>query len=85
VAGYSGDASDAMVPPYSYHVADGMMFSTPDSDNDGFPGGSCAAERSHGWWFNLCTVSSVNFMGNAIWTAGIPLIDVRASHMLVKP
>ena len=84
VAGYSGDAGDAMsMPMYSGHIANGMKFSTPDSDNDLCPC-SCAVERSHGWWFNYCTTNSVNYMNNAIWTAGVPTNDIQASRMLVK-
>jgi len=40
VDGYSGDAGDAMaVSQFSSFISNGMKFSTPDSDNDGW-----------GWW-----------------------------------
>ena len=84
MAGYSGDAGDAMAAAqYPAHRANGMLFSTPDSDNDLCPC-SCAGERSHGWWFNYCSANSLNFMTDGIWTTASPTDDVQASRMLLK-
>jgi len=86
VAGYSGDAGDAMSEAYySTWNANGQKFSTPDSDNDGCTSCSCAIDRSHGWWFNRCTTSSLNYVdGGSIWTTDTSVYDVQASRMLVK-
>ena len=82
VAGYSGDAGDAMAAAlYSTHNANGMKFSTPDSDNDNYPFGGCADSCGHGWWFNVC---SANSMVNGIWTSVNVVADIQASRMLVK-
>ena len=63
--------------------ANGKMFSTPDRDNDIAPF-NCAASNSCGWWFGLCSVSTVNLEAS-IWTTGAtPVYDVQASRMLVR-
>ncbi|XP_052070963.1 ficolin-1-like [Mytilus californianus] len=46
VGGYSGNAGDSL----SKH--NGLAFSTPDSDNDTYPKGNCAA--TSGWWYYAC-------------------------------
>jgi len=52
VAGYSGDAGDAMTAPANVaHRADGKMFSTSDRDHDTMGGGNCAVDFSSGWWY----------------------------------
>jgi len=83
VAGYSGDAGDAMATIQAAAVyADGMMFSTPDSDNDLRPGNTCAGVS--GWWFGHCSACCVCYDANGIWTTGTPVWDVLASRMLLK-
>ena len=84
VDGYSGDAGDAMVASESpYWASNGMMFSTPDSDND-ISLGSCAVNENNGWWHNWCSGSAVNRDTDGIWkTVGLGA-DVEASRMLVK-
>jgi len=62
---------------------DGMMFSTPENDNDMCPC-NCANDRGHGWWFNWCSISSLNFDGTAFWETSVVVQDVQASRMLVK-
>jgi len=88
VAGYSGDAGDALAAaPNSNWNANGKAFSTPDSDNDEYPGGSCAADKSCGWWFAYCSTSAINEdnYGYGIWTTDYPPDrDVYFSRMLVK-
>ena len=54
ISGYSGSAGHAM----TRH--NGMQFSTPDRDNDRYPG-NCAAEwTANGWWFNSCFDANLN-------------------------
>ena len=85
VAGYSGDAGDAMTAPRKPdYIANGRMFSTPDSDNDANPDINCAVRRSCGWWFGKCGRSDINKITNGIWTTGGKVYDVQASRMLVK-
>ena len=84
VSVYSGDAGDAMAAAQQVDwTANGMMFSTQDSDNDGWAGGNCAV-NGLGWWFYKCSTSNLNANGNAIWTTGDPVTDVQTSRMLVK-
>ena len=89
VSGYSGDAGDA----FAGHTTDdrynndGMMFTTPDSDNDACPC-NCAEERNNGWWYHYCSVSALNFDvgnfdGNGIWQISSVVHEVQASRMLV--
>jgi len=83
VAGYSGDAGDAMrtqaIPNYN---ANGFRFSTPDSDNDANPTGNCAVIANSGWWFGWCSRNYLNRDADAIWTT--PVYNVPTSRMLVK-
>ncbi|KAL7734906.1 hypothetical protein ACLKA6_011178 [Drosophila palustris] len=48
---FSGTVEDKLRP----HAF--MKFSTSDSDNDNWAGGSCAALREAGWWFESCVHS----------------------------
>ena len=86
VAGYCGDASDAMAAAaFSNWMATGMMFSTPDSDNDVCPDCNCASHS--GWWMAHCSANHLTRDStNAIWTsvAGPAVYDVVFSRMLVR-
>ena len=86
MAGYSGDAGDAMASAaHPNFYANGRMFSTSDSDNDVYAGGSCAVDWGGGWWFGLCSRSYVNKDADALWRTGYTRVfDVEASRMLVK-
>jgi len=79
VGGYSGDAGDAMAAQATNHNANWRMFSTPDSDNDAWYGGSCSGILG-GWWFGWCTKSILNSDIHGYWVIN----DVAASRMLVK-
>jgi len=79
VSGYSGDAGDAMSQNY-FFKANGRKFSTPDSDNDIFVDGSCAARRQSGWWFGKCSKNCLTLTPSSIWT----IADVQFSRMLVR-
>jgi len=84
VSGYSGDAEDAMAAAQTgFFNANGMKFSTPDSDNDIWDGGNCAAHWQSGWWFGQCTANCLT-AANSIWTAGTETWDVQFSRMLVR-
>ena len=85
MAGYSGDAGDAMTAAeHPVFYANGMMFSTQDSDNDANPGGNCAMDWGGGWWLAYCSTNHLTMDANGIWTTGPPVWDVQASRMLVK-
>ena len=81
MAGYSGDAGDALAAAYGPEwTANGKQFSTPD--NDVSPG-NCAG--SSGWWYGMCSTSDINGAGVSIWWTNYPAVfDVQASRMLVK-
>ena len=83
---YSGDAGNAlMLTLYPRYAANGMMFSTPESDNDLWADGNCAGERGSGWWLGRCSTSNLNSDDSyGIWVTGTPVWNVQASRMLVK-
>ena len=88
MAGYSGDAGDAMTTTQNpYWKANGRMFTTLDNDNDIWADGNCAIYG--GWWFGQCSTSLIaavtgGSVTNGIWVTGSPVYDVQASRMLVK-
>jgi len=83
VAGYSGDAGNALKnQANSNRNVNGMMFSTPDSDNDATPTYDCG--KYGGWWRRRCSASNINKRYNGVWTTGTKVNDVQASRMLVK-
>jgi len=82
VTWYSGDAGDAMAAANPVWYGNGMMFSTPDSDNDLWVGDTCAGYS--GWWFGHCSACCVNYDFNGIWTTGTAVLNVQASRMLLK-
>jgi len=86
VASYSGDIGDAMAAAaWPWWTSNGRKFSTPDSDNDSWAGGSCAAVYGSGWWLGWCSTSVVNKATGNIWWTGDPAVaDVEDSRMLVK-
>ena len=84
MAGYSGDAGDGFMNPG--WVANGMMFSTVDSDNDGCGGGvSCPYMHGGGWWWACCSLCDLNHDGALTrWMETGQATDVSISRMLVK-
>jgi len=82
VAGYSGDAGNALMTLYDVNWnANGRKFSTPDDNNNGFalPCGQ------NGWWYGACSSSQINWSNkNGGWTAGNWVEDVQATRMMVK-
>jgi len=86
VAWYSGDAGDAMAGAVLMnYIANRMMFSSLDRDNDILTDGSCAAAKGGGWWHADCSTSVLNDDANGHWDTEYPSpIDVQSSRMLVK-
>ena len=84
VGGYSGDASDAMVSYASVNgISNGMMFTTPDSDND-YRSSNCAVNLG-GCWHRQCSGSLINIDTDGVWVTAVGSTwDVQASRMLVK-
>ena len=83
VAGYSGDAGDAMrvTAGNPDWISNGMMFSTPGNDNS--LSGKCA--KKTGWWYRWCSISGINKVDKGHWwTGSTAVMDVQASRMLVK-
>jgi len=86
VDGYSGDAGNALMTSYNVlFIANGMKFTTADSDND-LQSVNCAAAEwwAGGWWYRQCGTSVVNRDDLAIWKTVDDIKDVQASRMLVK-
>ena len=83
VSGYSGTAGNALHHSKSPWRSNGMAFSTPDRDNDRFGSGSCAAERSCGWWFNWCAAGVLTKV-NMDWMT-LPNKNIEKASMKIKP
>ena len=85
MAGYSGDAGDAMASAaWPWWTSNGQKFSTRDSDNDNSPN-RCAVNVRYGWWFAHCSASNLNKPTVGVWSLSKPVVvDVQASRMLVK-
>jgi len=84
VAGYSGDAGDAMAASgWSWWDSNGKPFSTLDDDNDSCAC-SCANNHNSGWWFSECSVSLINEDSDSNWTTEEIYDDVQTSRMMVK-
>jgi len=85
VAGYSGDAGNALAAAQQPNWnANGMKFTTLDQDNDLWTGNCAIGHGGTGWWLNAC---SANFLNSALLTfygTGSLVYDVQASRMLVK-
>ena len=64
---HSGNIGNSIGIPHRDWNQVGRQFSTPDFDNDGFTGGSCARERKSGWWFNYCGYADLNQDGVPFW------------------
>ena len=56
VGGFTGVGTDW----FASHPLNGMMFSTPDNDNDKWRG-NCAAFSKSGWWYNDCYNININY------------------------
>ena len=86
LAGYSGDAGDAMMSPYFMkYAANGQKFTTRDDDNDTWNEGNCADDYGGGWWMGKCTESNVNNKVNGMWeTDAMHRFRVQQSFMMLK-
>ena len=58
MSGYHGNAGDGLTAGDTER-ADGMAFSTPDSDRDKSES-NCAKMYASGWWFNDCFGANLN-------------------------
>jgi len=84
VSGYSGDTGDALAAAQQgVWNANGMMFSTPDSDND-ICACNCAVSTGAGWWYGWCSTSLINNNGDVLWSITHLNADVQNTRMLVK-
>ena len=84
---YLGTLSNAIYGAVAtVHRHTGMQFSTPDEDNDVFPGGSCAKERQNGWWFNYCALVNLNEPPGPVWsrTTADPYDFMQATYSEMK-
>ena len=63
MAGYSGDAVDAMAGSGPVFVAHGRMFSTADRDNDASPSNCAVTSGAGGWWFGWW----IGWIGGGLW------------------
>jgi len=92
VTGYHGNAGDAFNDDHKVvWQSNGMMFSTPDVDNDMWSDGNCAGHAGHasqGWWFRRCSTSRLNsitsmWYSTPIGTQYLPTL-VTASRMMIQ-
>jgi len=87
VAGFSGDAGDALANPVNpAKNCNGMKFTTRDQDNDG-KAGHCINGGTYGWWFNACADAFLNRDDNTKWDIDnndYKERDVQFARMLVK-
>jgi len=95
VAGYSGDAGDALQYEGDYngngafgdYYNNGMKFTTYDRDNDKAVAEQCAAQRRFGgWWYNHCMWACLTCIKDMfVWrTISVPG-HLSNSRMMIKP
>jgi len=87
VAGHHGNAGDALNDDRMVSgKANGMQFSTLDSDNDLWSGGACTAFWQSGWWHRMCSTSTLNGRLRS-WYTPTPtgmMTMVSASRMMLQ-
>ena len=91
-SGYTGDAGDSIefTDSNSYHVMNGMKFSTLDVDNDLLSGKNCASVYGAGWWYNGCYyflltgTASTSEWDSLVDKVGLSSYKLLASRMLIK-
>ena len=91
VAGYSGDAGDALQyqgeyngnGKFGFYYHNGMMFTTYDQDND-HGDNNCAEGHSGGWWYKLCYWACLMCGKKGAYVWGRPMLLVN-SRMMIKP
>ena len=85
VAGYSGNAGDALNDDrIIYGKSNGMQFSTLDLDNDLWSGGACTAFWQTGWWHKMCSTSVLNGRLRSWYLPTGVMIKVSASRMMLQ-
>nr|XP_022299376.1 ryncolin-1-like [Crassostrea virginica] len=80
----------------SFTANNGMLFTTKDSDNDGWRS-NCAAYYGNGWWFNACSYTNLNgkYYKHAkkseggftwyYWGSKSAYESLKSSKMMIKP
>jgi len=90
VAGYSGDAGDALQyqddwignGKFGFYYHNGMKFTTYDQDND-HGVNNCATLKSGGWWYNSCYWSCLTCsQPYYVWSRPMSIVN---SRMMIKP
>ena len=56
---------------------DGQRFSTYDSDNDNYSGGSCSFLYQGGWWYSSCYDSNLNGPHTTPSTPGVDTVHAK--------
>ena len=84
----SGSAGDSL----SYHRD--RPWSTPDQDNDEWPGGNCA-EYHGAWWYNSCFLSNLNgryhhgndssYAHDVTWYRKEEWLSLKRTEMKMRP
>ena len=65
LSGYSGNLGNYFFDSHPQWTENNMQFSTPDKDNDAYPGGQCAYDS--GWWYNHCGLIKLNHPSHPYW------------------
>jgi len=90
VAGYSGDAGDALQyqgdwignGKFGFYYHNGMKFTTYDQDND-HGVNNCATLKSGAWWYNSCYWSCLTCsQPYYVWSRPVSIVN---SRMMIKP
>ena len=76
---YHGDAGDSL---YQHN---GMMFSTPDRDNDVYEK-SCAEITTGAWWYRSCYASNLNgrYSGSISWVTFSSGLGLTETAMMIQ-
>ena len=82
VTGYHGNAGDAFNFDEDKFRSNGMMFSSPEVDNDMSVKENCALNKAAGWWFRMCSRSILN--GRVSRWYPYPPSAVGASRMMLQ-
>jgi len=91
VAGYSGDAGDALQYQgeyngngfFGHYYHNGMKFTTNDQDND-ISVNNCATWHSGGWWYKKCYWACLTCHHTHYYKWWRPMLIVN-SRMMIKP
>ncbi|VDI05483.1 Hypothetical predicted protein [Mytilus galloprovincialis] len=83
--GYYGTAGNGMVSGSGISL-DGMMFSTPDRDNDVMVNYKCALRKKSGWWHGSCSYANINGVFSEQYSGqSWKLSGLKKTIMMIKP